>query len=391
LINVDGGFRQDTTMRRYAGNVPTAKAPHFFLNSVDGKVAYGIGVYAPYGLTSQWNGDFPGRFEALKTSLKTIYVQPNVAYAISPTWSVGGGVIYGHSDVELDQALDLSAQLAQPGGPTFGQLGIAAGTQFATAKVTGSASGWGYNLGIHGKLSSDWSVGARYLSHVRFSYDNAKATFTQDATGLTLSAGNPLTGTVTPVDALVQGQFSGTGALTPQGASTVIDHPWQAQAGVGFTGLPNTTLSADVARIGWSSFNTLPLNFSGNASASDRVLLEDYHDIWSYRFGAEYAFKTGNMQGVILRGGYSYAQTPAPDETVTPLLPDMPRQNGSIGIGVPLAQTSMLDFSYLHVSTAGRRGRITERTSEAQTAAELNSGSYDLQANVFSLSLTTHF
>ncbi|HXC26090.1 MAG TPA: outer membrane protein transport protein, partial [Gemmatimonadaceae bacterium] len=107
--------------------------------------------------------------------------------------------------------------------------------------------------------------------------------------------------------------------------------------------------------------------------------------------GAEYSMPTGSWQGIKLRGGYSYAQTPAPDVTVTPLLPDMPRQNASLGVGVPLSGGSVLDASYVHIGTPGRRGRVVERTSAAQTAEELNSGSYDLSANVFSLTLTTKF
>jgi long-subunit fatty acid transport protein len=91
------------------------------------------------------------------------------------------------------------------------------------------------------------------------------------------------------------------------------------------------------------------------------------------------------------RAGFSYATTPAPPETVTPLLPDMNRYNASIGAGIPLTHGVSLDAAYLHVFTAGRRGRIAERTSAAETAAELDSGFYDLAADVVSLSLRLHF
>lgn len=391
-IHLNGGFRQDTTMQRFASNVPTAHPPHLFMNYVDDQIAVGLGVYVPYGLTSQWNGDFPGRFEALKASLKTVYIQPNVAYRLSPEWSVGGGVVIGHSSVELIQSLDLSSQLAPAPVPiTFGQLGIAAGTEFGRARITGSANAVGVNLGIHGKPAPNWSVGARYLSDMRFSYNDADARFTQVNTGLTLAANNPITGTVTPLDTLLKAQFTGSGPLTPQKAKTVIHHPWQFQGGVGYNGFANTVLSADVARIGWSGFQTLPFTFSGGAAASNRTLQEDYHDIWSYRFGAEHTVQEGSWRGVTLRGGYSYAQSPAPDVTVTPLLPDMPRQNGSVGIGFPMGTGSTVDISYLHVGTPGRRGRIVERTSSSQTAAQVNSGSYDLSANVLSVTLTSTF
>jgi long-chain fatty acid transport protein len=203
------------------------------------------------------------------------------------------------------------------------------------------------------------------------------------------------------VDSIVAPQFrtSGTtvGALTPQKAKTTITHPWQAEFGAGYSGFAGTTISASIVRLGWSKFNTLPVTFTGAASASSRTLIEDYDDSWSYRIGAEHTVQdvTSLLSGVTFRAGFSYAESPAPDITVTPLLPDMPRKNGSIGVGLPLGLSTRLDASYLYVGTSGRRGRISERVagtpSESATAAQLNSGAYDLKANVFSVSLTTHF
>jgi long-chain fatty acid transport protein len=123
-ILINGDFIQDTTFNTYKGDVPAAVVPHLFVTYRGaGKLAYGFGVYVPYGLTSQWKDDFPGRFAAKKAALHTIYVQPNVSYQITPNWSIGGGPVFGHSTVELIQGVDLS-QIATPAGPTFGQLGI---------------------------------------------------------------------------------------------------------------------------------------------------------------------------------------------------------------------------------------------------------------------------
>jgi long-chain fatty acid transport protein len=272
-------------------------------------------------------------------------------------------------------------------------LGIARHTEFGVAQLKGSGSAWGVNVGVHGQITPHWSVGAHYLSEMTFKYEDADATFQQVSTGLQLAANNPITNVPTPVDALLEPQFtSDTGKLVAQKGSSRIAHPWQAQVGVGYTGFPGTTLSLDVARVGWSSFKRLPVTFQGPASGSNRSLIEDYKDIWAIRTGAEHVVQTpGRWQGWALRGGFSYAQTPAPDETVTPLLPDMNRRNFSLGAGIPLTPRFKLDASYLYVSTDSRRGRIVERSSATQTAAELNSGAYDLSAHVFSLSLTARF
>ena len=82
-IAVNGSFTADTTSRKWDADLPTEWVPHLFVNyhNPTSSWAWGIGAYVPYGLTSQWTDDFPGRFSAKKASLQTFYVQPNVALA----------------------------------------------------------------------------------------------------------------------------------------------------------------------------------------------------------------------------------------------------------------------------------------------------------------------
>jgi long-chain fatty acid transport protein len=386
-IKLNAAFTRDTSFRRYEGTAPIAVVPNVFLNYRSGKIAYGIGLYVPYGLTSQWGDDFPGRFSAKKASLQTIYVQPNISYQINDNWSIGGGPVIGHSTVELIQGIDLSSQLAQA-GVTFGNLGIAKYTEFGRATLKGSAIAYGFNLGLHGKLNKDWEMGIRALSQLSFSYNNADATFAVVPTGLILAAGNPLNAPAgTPVDALVASQFTGTGALTAQKVNTSIRHPAQIQVGFGYTGIQNTTLSMDYAYVGWKSFNQLPVDFQG--PAPDKALEEDYNNTSSIRFGAERRYSGGSA----LRVGVAAATSAAPPETVTPLLPEMDREIGMIGGSLPLMGNLGLDAAYSHVFTQGSRGRIDERAtgSTAAQALALNSGAYDLSANIWSVSLKYSF
>lgn len=395
-IGVNGGFTADTSLLRYPGTVPVAFPPHAFANYTghigERAASIGFGAYVPYGLTSQWPSDFPGRFEAQKASLQTFYFQPNIAIEIVPhKLSIGAGPIFGHSSVELIQALDLSQAPAAP-GVTFGELGIPLYTEFGQAKISGDATAWGWTFGAYYQPISTVQIGARFLSALTFNYSTGTATFQQIPTGLTLAANNPFGAKAgTPVDALLAPQFATGGPLVTQSASTKITHPLQAEGGIGYTGITRLLLDLDVDYVGYNSFQTLPITFSGPAAVAglNRMLLEDYGNSWAVRLGAEYALGD-SVYGVTLRGGFAYATTPAPPETVTPLLPDMNRYNGSVGIGVPFTREVSLDAAYLHVFTEGRRGRIVERTSASQTAADLNSGFYDLNANVFSLSLRLH-
>jgi len=395
-IQVNGGFNADSTGHSYPADVPVRFPPHVFLNYTPrgAKWAVGIGSYVPYGLVSQWKPDFPGRFGSQKASLASDYIQPNFAYRFARGWSIGGGPVFGISSVELRQAIDLAA-IPAGAGVTFGQLGVPTGTQFGTANLSGTGTAWGFNVGIHGKFGPDWQIGARYLSEMKFKYNKADVEFTQQLTGLTLAGGNPLgLPPGTSVDGLIAGGFApGQPFSSGQHVSTEIDHPAQFQAGLGYTGFTNTTITVDYAYIDYKSFKVLNVKFDGPADAAglSRSLLEDYNGSNSIRFGLEHAFAAG-FRG---RVGFDWIGSPAPDVTVTPLLPDMSRRNYSVGIGLPVGASYTLDASFLHVDTSGRRGRLVDRiagTEEAiLTAADLNSGFYTLNANVFSLSLKVNF
>ncbi|MEP6691741.1 MAG: outer membrane protein transport protein [Gemmatimonadaceae bacterium] len=392
-IKVDGGFTQDSSGRFYKGSVPLALPPNLFGSYHRDRWAIGLGLYVPYGLTSQWRSDFPGRFSAQRAALQTIYIQPNFAYEFYKGWSIGGGPVFGRSHVQLNQSADLSTLRVTGQTFTFAQLGVAPGTEFARASLKGDANAAGYHVALFGKLGQNITVGARYLSELKFKYDSAEARFEQVATGLTLATGNPLGAPAgTPLDAILAPQFLSTGALSKQSVSTAIRHPWQFEAGFGFTGIERTTLSFDIVRLGYSGFDKLPIAFQGNAVSSNRTLLEEYKDSWTYRFGLEHTMHNGFN----LRGGYSYVETPAPEQTVTPLLPDQNRNNYSVGVGIPLnGDKVVLDAGYTYVQTAGRRGRTGERVegTASQTAplASLNNGFYELKANIFALSLKINY
>ena len=159
------------------------------------------------------------------------------------------------------------------------------------------------------------------------------------------------------------------------------------QAGFGYTGFDRTTLSVDYSYVGWKSFNQLPVNFKGLAPS--KVLVEEYNNTSSIRFGAEHRL----LNGVALRAGLAGATSAAPDQTVTPLLPEMDRGYGTLGAGIPVMGRLTLDAAYGHVFTSGRRGRIDERptTANAAQAVALNSGFFSLNANIVSLSLKASF
>lgn len=134
----------------------------------------------------------------------------------------------------------------------------------------------------------------------------------------------------------------------------------------------------------------LPFEFKGPAAGNSRELLEEYEDTWGVRASGEYAFQN-TFAGWSARAGFGWAQTPAPDVTVTPLLPDSDRYNYTFGVTIPLAERWSMDAAYWRVQTTGRRGRIVERDDPTLTAEQLNEGWYELSANVLSFSVKARF
>jgi long-chain fatty acid transport protein len=387
-VGVTGDFTEDFTRREFAGDVPKEFPPHLFASyHPSRRVALGLGVYVPYGLTSQWRSDFPGRFSARKAALATVYAQPNLAVDLVPgKFSIGGGPVIGHSTVELIQGLDLSTQVLS-GTTRFAQVGVPRGTQFGEASVEGDAVAVGFNVGAKWRPTPKLEIGARYLSKLNFKYQEGEVEFRQTPTNLIL--GGPLPPSLpagTPVDGLVAGAFA-RGPLVTQRVQTQIAHPAQGQVGVGYALGESTTLAVDYAWIGWHAFKELPFTFLGPAAAQSRILIEDYDDSHAVRAGIEHRL----FDAIPLRAGFSAVSSPAPDVTVTPLLPDQDRRNYSLGFGLPISRY-MLDFGYLKVDTEGRRGRVVERNEDrSETAEQLNTGFYRLDANIFSLSLRAQF
>ncbi|MGH7591807.1 MAG: OmpP1/FadL family transporter, partial [Gemmatimonadales bacterium] len=137
LINTSGNFTADATGQVSKLNDGHYPAPNVYLAMPvgTGKYAIGLGLFAPYGLTTEWPTTAAGRFDGYKSKIQSIYLQPTVAMKINDRWNVGAGFDVNFMTLELDQRLDLSAQQAAP-GVTFAMLGIPAGTDFGSASLT---------------------------------------------------------------------------------------------------------------------------------------------------------------------------------------------------------------------------------------------------------------
>src|ERR1700722_15393542 len=70
------------------GAQPVPAAYGFYDASPDLKV--GLALTAPFGLQTQYQSDWVGRYQAIRSDIATININPNIAYRVSDWLSVGG-------------------------------------------------------------------------------------------------------------------------------------------------------------------------------------------------------------------------------------------------------------------------------------------------------------
>jgi long-chain fatty acid transport protein len=417
VIDAYGEFTYDYTARApYVGvsvdleNDPIPVPHGYATYGLTEDLGLGLGLFVPYGLETNWpielpdGSPFDGAFEGFSNRVQAIYVQPTAAYQLTPKLRVGGGPILAISSVELNQLQDLS-QVSVPGqSVTFGQLGVPFHTAFASSTLEGrNELGVGANLGLSYQATDRLTVGARVMTPITVSYEG-EASFSQRSTDLTFPASSPLAQDVngdgtpdpTPADLLLARQFdesgvldsyqslaNSNGALSSQSVETKLTFPLQAVGGLSFQATPRLLLLADYQFTGWAAFDEIPLEFE---RLGDRTREEGYQNTHALRFGAEYDV----MDPLTVRGGYLYNTAAAPDEVVTPLLPESDRHQFTIGLGWRPVEIAELNVSYQLLQQNDRRGRVRGALPGEEITTDLNQGVYSFGAHLFGATLTLH-
>ena len=378
FIGAQGGFTDDvlahhSDLQNSFIPVPNVYATHAFSPKVTG----GIGLFVPYGLETKWNNtDFEGRFLGYNTNIKSIYIQPTVGVQVTPSLKLGFGVAYITSSLTLRQRTDFSQQLVPsalvPPGTQFSALGVPTGTDFADAHLHATGTGFAVNFGGIWKVSERVSIGGHWLTRKKVDYDGT-AEFKQVPTGLVLPPNNPLgLPAGTPVDAVVAAEFGAGGPLANGNAKTSIEMPPQGSLGVSWKANNDWTVMADYQYVVWGWFNEVNIDFE-NPGTPDLVLHPNNKDTHGFRFGTEYQYNAK----VTLRGGYLYHTGASPDDFVTPLLPEGPRNEFTIGAGIAVTPKLHADFAYQYIKQNDRRGTVN--------LAAGNTGLYQFWAHLFGI------
>jgi len=174
------------------------------------------------------------------------------------------------------------------------------------------SEGYGWQIGALHKVTDRFSWGFSYRSKIEVDYDG-DARFTQIAT------------IVPALDAQIAASLPFDQDLP---VKTKIEFPDSASLGLAYVVVPQVLMELDVNWTGWSSFDTLPIDFT-TVPALSFERPENWDDVYSYRFGVRWDAGTDTQW----RFGFVYDESPQPTESVSPLLPDSDRNGYTVGWG----------------------------------------------------------
>jgi len=389
VINPKGNFT-DTSTTSMKGTVSTLNngyypVPNIYMSlSFAKKYAFGVGVIAPYGVTTDWPVKSQGRYLGYHSVVEGLYIQPTFAVKLNNHVSIGIGVDVTRLNVELSQRVDLSTQLLPSGAP-YSTVGVPAYTDFADIQLKGKTWNYGYHLGAMFKVNDRFSIGMRYLSGQKVDINDGAIDTTQIMTGLKLP---PQLGG-TPIDDFVKPYFSSGGKLSDQSAETSIPLPAQFVAGVAIKAALNVKLFFDYQYTNWSAFDRLKIDFQNLTDAENegRAIPEHYNNVSGLRIGTEIGLGEKSQ----FRAGLNVHGPAAPDQTVTPNLPEGSRQELTLGFGSKLSKAFRFDVSYVYLHQPGRAGRSYAGANPAAPTVADNNGIYSFMGHLFGLSMSVRF
>ena len=304
---------------------PTAQA--FAAGGVTQNFSIGVGFFTPYGLTIGWPSGWEGRSLITYASLSTYELNPTLAWHIGPV-RIGGGV-------QIEPAVvDLERDIALPNGA------------FGTSQLGATAWGVGGNGGIQVEaIPKVLSFGLAYRSAVVLDF-NGDAHFT----------GIP--------DSL-------SGTIHDQPATSRIVLPDSLAFGVAVRPTPKLVIDLDGVYYGWGYFRSIDVNFPNDASGT---LATSQPKRWFGTANVHLGAELGIGPSWNVRAGFMVDPTPAPNDTLTPDLPDATRLVFTAGAGWKHRSGIRLDVGYEFVY-------LLSRTS----TSPLLPGEYNGYANVLSV------
>lgn len=348
--------------------VATTAVPHAYLShQLSDRLSLGFGMFVPFGSKSEYSEDWTGRYNTIGTELKTIALNPSLAFKVNEALTFGGGLTAQRIEGKLSKGADFGsgalanviksqvAANAVPGVPTEviqaavmnklgGLIKTVSGNPLYSGRVDveGTDWGFGYNLGLMYNYDENTRFGVAYRSAIGHKLSGtAKWQVQTPAANLATLLNGAIPGAGTAV------QQSLLAAYTDSDASLAVDTPESLSFNF-FKQQDKLAVMGDVTVTRHSRFSELRVDFSNKLP--DSVTPENWINTIRAAFGVNYQWS----DQLKLRGGLAFDQSPVKLSTRTPSIPDNDRIWVSGGFNWKLSNKSSFDvaLSYINIAAA---------------------------------------
>ncbi len=363
-----------------SGNDSNTGAPAFIPNlyyaaELSNDIHVGVGVNVPFGLSTDYDDGWVGRYHALRSEISSVNINPSIAWKATDNLSVGFGVSIQYMQLELTNNIDSYGACVNlvnsPGSSATGTdcineglTGLGVASQDSQVKLDGDSLELGWNAGILFDVDDRSRIGISYRSAIKHEVSgNAKYN----------------------LDPRLQ-PFA-DGASTDSGFKILQDTTLEAAAA-----LPETFSFSYVADVnskwtalfdwtwtGWSSLDTIVIRQAGGVPGQEPTLDLGYKNTSRYSVGVNYH----HSDNLVYRGGLAYDQTPIRTaESLSARIPGNDRTWLSFGVGYAPSSSWGIDVGYSHLFLSDTE--INNNGGSSSSNATLK-GSYSSSVDILSV------
>lgn len=340
----EGGGSTGATGGNGGNGAKQAVVPALYaLWNVKPNFKFGVGFTSPFGLTTEYDASWKGRYHAIKSSLKTMNINPAVAYKVSDSLSLGVGLSFQYADVEIIRNIKQSI------GDGY-------------SKITGNSWGGGFNLGA---LYEPWK-GTRFGLAYRSSINNG---LSGEAEHRNI---NPLLAGVFPAKVKVNADFTTPDTVTLSAVHD-INSQWKVMA--------------DISLTRWNHFNMLTVKRDDTGAVLGTAERQAWKNSWFYALGLNYQFNPSWL----LRLGVAYDQSPVIDEYRSPRLPDADRTWISAGLDYTMTESLTARLTYAHIFAKDSKVNLTTGNTNPLLGTSTLQGKFQSHVDIVGLQFNWKF
>ncbi len=331
----------------------------YFAMDLAPRLRFGIGLQSPFGLKTEYDDNWLGRYQALNSELTTVNINPSISWQAADTLALGAGISIQYADVTLSRAIDFGSICLGTLGliPCAGN-GVLPLASDGKATVKGDDWGYGFNLGALFMPTASTRIGIAYRSRI-------KHTLTGDARFD--KPGN------------LPAPLAAAPSFTNGGASADLTLPetlsLSAYADLG----PRWALMGDVSLMRWSRFEELRIRFANGAP--DNVTPQQWRDTVRVSLAAHYRYNHAWK----LRAGIAHDPTPVRDEFRTARIPDADRTWLALGVQFKPTPQDSFDIGYAHIFIKDAP------INKSEVAGGTQVGTYENKVDILSLQYSRSF